>query len=110
MTVVAGVVDAEIGGDAVEPGAEAGLGTVGLAGAIDAEEDLLREFFGDGLVADHAVHEMDDRLAVLLDEEVEARHVAGAELEHDGGIVHLAEVARKGDFLGGLQVLQQKPD
>ena len=93
MAVVAGVVDAEVGGDAVEPGAETGLGTIGLAGTVDAEEDLLGELFGDRLVVHHAVHEVNDRLAVLLEEEVEARHVAGAQLEHDGGVVHLAEVA-----------------
>jgi hypothetical protein len=81
---VAGVVDAEIGCDAVEPGAEAGLGAVGLAGAVDAEEDLLGELLGDGLVVHHAVHEVDDRLAVLLDEVVEAGHIAGAKLQHDG--------------------------
>ena len=75
---VAGVVDAQVGGDAVEPGAEAGLRTIGFARAVDAEEDLLGEFFGDRLVVHHAVHEVNDRLAVLLEQEVEGGHVAGA--------------------------------
>ena len=58
---VARVVDAEVGGNAVEPGAEAGLGAVGLAGTVDAQEDLLGKLLGDGLVVHHAVHKVDDR-------------------------------------------------
>ena len=107
MTCIAGIVDAEVGGDAIEPGAEAGLGAVGLAGAIDAEEDLLGKLFGDSLVVNHAVHEMDDRLAVLLDEEVEAGHVAGAELEHDGRVVHLGELTGGMVDLGSLEVFEK---
>ncbi len=102
MAVVAGVVDAEIGGDAIEPGAETGLGAVGLAGAVDAEEDLLGELLGDCLVVHHAIHEVNDGLAVLIDEEVKARHVAGAQLEHDGGVIHLAEVAGGTVRFGGF--------
>ena len=94
MAGVARIVYAEIGGNAVKPGAEAGLGAVGFAGTVDAEEDLLGKLFGDGLVVHHAIHEVDDRLAVLLDQEVEARHVAGAKLQHDGGVFHLREVRR----------------
>ena len=74
---IARMVDAEVGGDAVEPGAETGLGAVGLARTVDPEEDFLGELFGDGLVVDHAVHEMNDRLAVFLDKKVEAGHIAG---------------------------------
>ena len=92
VACVARVVDAEVGGDTEEPGAEAGLGAVGLARAIDAQEDLLGEFLGDGLVVHHAVHEVDDRPAVLLNEEIEAGHIAGAQLHHDGGVFHLGEV------------------
>ena len=98
MPGIARIIDAEIGGDAVEPGAEAGLGAVGFTRPIDPEKNLLRKLFGDRLVVDHAVHEVDDRLAVLLDQEIEAGHVAGAQLQHDGGIVHLAEVA--GSMMG----------
>ena len=92
MACVARVVDAEVGGDAIEPGAEACLGAVGLARAVDAQEDLLGKLLGDGLVVHHAVHEVDDGAAVLLDEEVEAGDVSGAQLQHDGGVFHLGEV------------------
>ena len=95
-TLVAGVarvVDAKVGGNAVEPGAEAGLRAVGFARAVDAQENLLGELFGDGLVARHAVHEVDDGLAIFVEQEVEAGHVSGFELEHDGGVVHVAEIA-----------------
>ena len=92
VACVARVVDAEVGGDAIEPGAEAGLGAVGLARAVDAQEDLLGKLLGDGLVVHHAVHEVDDRPAVLLDEEVEAGHISGAQLQHDGGVFHLGKV------------------
>jgi hypothetical protein len=105
---VAGMVDAEVGGDAIEPGAESCLCTVGLTRTLDAEEDLLGELFGDGLIVDHAVHKVNDGLAVLLNQVVEAGHVAGAQLEHDGGIVHVGEFTSVAVLLGRLEILKKR--
>ncbi len=41
----------------------------------------------------HAVHKVDDRLAVLAEQDVESVHIAGPQFEHDGGVVHAGKVA-----------------
>src|ERR1700735_2718681 len=107
MPGVACMVDAEIRCDPIEPSAEAGLSAVRLARAIDTEKDFLGEFFSDGLVVDHTVHEMNDGLAVFLDEEVKARHIAGSQFQHDGGVIHLAEFACSRAVFGSLQVFKK---
>ncbi len=103
---VAGVVHAQVGRDPVEPSAEARLGAVGGTRPVDAQEDLLRQLFRHRLVVHHPEHEVDDRLAVLLHQHIEGRHVAGAERQHDLGVFHPREVAahaRRG-VLHGLVV------
>ncbi len=107
MPVIASVIDAQIGGDPIQPGAETSLGTVGLARAIHPEKNLLSKLFSDRLVMDHAIHEVNDRFTVLLDEEVETGHITGSQLQHDRGIVHLPEITSHVMVLGGLEIFEE---
>ncbi len=55
----------------------------------------------------HPVHEVNNRLAILLNQEIEPRHVAAAELQHDRRIIHLCKVAHRLMTFGSLQVLKE---
>src|SRR5271165_2007410 len=95
MLRVASVVHSQVRGDAVEPGAEARFGAVGLARAVDPQKDFLRQLFRDRLIPDHSEHEMNDRLAVLLDQVAISGVVAVAHPEHKLGVVKLSGLLRQ---------------
>lgn len=94
VTCVTGVIDAKIRGNPIKPGGEASFRPIRLAGAINPQKHLLRELFGNRLVMHHAEHEVDNRLAVLPKQHIEGGHIAGAQLQHDRGIVHASEKVR----------------
>src|ERR1700750_346070 len=93
MACIPRMVNSEIGRDSVKPGTEAGLCAISFARTIDTEEDLLGQFLGYCLIMDHAIHEVDNGLAILLNQVIEASHITGAKLQHNGGVVHLGKFA-----------------
>ena len=92
MPCIACVIDAQVGRNTVYPGAEARLGTVGLAGAINPQKHLLSQFLRHRLVVHHAKHEVDDRSPVLCEQHIEGSHVAGLQFEHNFGVGQLRVV------------------
>jgi hypothetical protein len=70
-------------GDAVDPGAEAGVAAEAGDVAEDLDEDLLRDVGGVGRVAEVARDERVDRVAVLRDEQGKGLLGAGLELRDE---------------------------
>ena len=86
MPGVARMVHRKVGGNPVEPGGELGLGPVALPGAVNAHKNLLRQLFGNCLVAHHPEKKVDDGPVILLGQITESRFVARRRAQHDGRV------------------------
>ena len=93
-------------GDVEHPGAEAGPRTVTEAGAVEAEEDFLRQVLGLGPVAELAAEVAEDARRVATRQFREGRLVPVGDTEHQGdfGIAEPAGGLAPADGLvgGGL--------
>ena len=83
MLGVTCVIHRQVGGDAIKPRGELGLRPVAFPGAVDAQKNLLRHFFGNRLVTDHSKKEVNDGPMVLLHQEIKAGLVARRYPQHD---------------------------
>src|SRR4051794_37279561 len=81
VAVVPQPIEGEIGGNAEEPGAKFSGGLV-FVRAIDAKEDFLSQFFGDGDVAHQAVNVADHGTAMRIHNACEAGPVARLKCDH----------------------------
>ena len=91
---VARVVHRQVSGDPIKPCGELGLGSVALPGAVNAQKNLLRQLFGNSLVAHHPEKKVDDGPVVLLSQIAESRFVARRRAQHDGRVACGIEAGR----------------
>ena len=96
------VVHAQIRRNPVQPRRELRFRPIRLPRTVYPQENLLRQLLRHGLIMHHAIHEVDDRLPVLLDQEVEPPIVAFPHPEHDLRIGHRPPVARLASVLPEL--------
>ena len=86
MTRIARVIHRQIGGDAIQPGAEFGAGFVSFARAIDAQKNFLGQVFRSRRIVRHAIHKTHHRPAIFLHQAGESGIVTGLHPEHDFGV------------------------
>ncbi len=75
-------VQRDVGGDAEQPGAELSLRLIAIAEAIDAQEDILRQFLRDGPVMHQAIQVIHHLAAVPREQCLKTRLVPSAHLHH----------------------------
>ena len=79
-------VQRDVGGDPEQPGAELGFRLIAIAEAVDAQEDILRQFLRDGPVAHQPIQMVDHLAAVPRKQRLKAGLVPSANLHHQGRI------------------------
>ena len=107
---IARMIHAQVGRNAVKPGAELCFRPIRLPRPVHPQENLLRQFFRNRLVPHHAEHEVNDGLTVLLNEKVIAAVVPVPDPEHELGVAqfpgnprHLCRYRTRRELLSGFE-------
>src|ERR1019366_4862844 len=69
-------------GDAIEPSGELRGGFIFQTGAIDADENILRQFLGNGPILHHTAEVLDNHIPIAFEEQAEALGVVSLSADH----------------------------